>query len=152
VVIGNVRDLYYTSDGATGPIYPDSYPAMDHICEKRRDFADIELAGWRGMSGPVHENAMSQMNPITGSLMQEPIVQRGQAMDKARQIRSAQDSRKNSAATGEEEVEESVASPDELPPVGDEHHKGQNRKNTYTRQRPPEPEVEDEGNGLDLTA
>jgi hypothetical protein len=95
---------------------------------------------------------MSQLNPILGSIVQEPMMQRGQAMDKARQIRSAQDSRKNSAATGEEEVEESVASPDELPAVGDEHHNRQNRKNTYTRQRPPEPEVEDEGNGLDLTA
>jgi hypothetical protein len=95
---------------------------------------------------------MSQMNPITGSIMQEPMVQRGQAMDKARQIRSAQDVKKNSAATGDEEVEESVSSPDELQAVGDEHHKGQNRKNTYTRHPAPEPETEDEGDGLDLTA
>ena len=95
---------------------------------------------------------MSQLNPILGSIMQTPMVQRGQEMDKARQIRHAQDARKNTAASGEEEVEESVSSPDELPAVGDEHHNRQNRKNTYTRQRPPEPEVEDEGDGLDLTA
>jgi hypothetical protein len=95
---------------------------------------------------------MSQLNPILGSIVQTPMAQRTQEMDKARQIRHAQDARKNTAASGEEEVEESVSSPDELPAVGDEHHNRQNRKNTYTRQRPPEPEVEDEGDGLDLTA
>jgi hypothetical protein len=95
---------------------------------------------------------MSQLNPILGSIVQEPMAQRSQAIDKARQIRHAQDAKKNAAANGDEEVEESVSSADELPAVGDEHHNRQNRKNTYTRQRPPEPEVEDEGDGLDLTA
>jgi hypothetical protein len=95
---------------------------------------------------------MSQLNPILGSIVQEPMAQRSQAIDKARQIRHAQDAKKNAAANGDEEVEESVSGADELPAVGDEHHNRQNRKNTYTRQRPPEPEVEDEGDGLDLTA
>jgi hypothetical protein len=101
---------------------------------------------------PLWKNAMSQMNPITGSILQAPMAQRAQEMDKARQIRSTQDARKNAAAPGEEEVEESVASADELPALGDEHPNRQNRKNTYTRQRPLEPEVEEEGDGLDLTA
>jgi len=95
---------------------------------------------------------MSQMNPITGSIVQTPMVQRSQEIDKARQIRHAQDTRKNAAASGDEEVEESVASADELQAVSDHDHSRQKRKNTYTRQRPPEPETEDEGDGLDLTA
>jgi hypothetical protein len=96
---------------------------------------------------------MSQLNPILGSIVQTPMAQRTQEMDKSRQIRLAQDARKkNAAASGEEEVEESVSSPDELPAVGDEHHNRQNRKNTYTRHPAPEPETDDEGDGLDLTA
>jgi len=96
---------------------------------------------------------MSQLNPILGSIAQTPMAQRTQEMDKARQIRHAQDaSKKNTAASGDEEVEESVSSPDELPAIGDEHQHRQQRKNTYTRRRPPEPEAEDEGDGLDLTA
>jgi hypothetical protein len=105
-----------------------------------------------GMLSPFLVLKMSQINPITGSIMQEPIVQRGQAMDKARQIRHAQDTRKNAAASGDEEVEESVSSPDELPPVGDEHQHRQSRKKNYGPRRPNDPDPQDEGDNLDLTA
>lgn len=95
---------------------------------------------------------MSQLDPISGSIVQAPMAQRNQEMDKARQMRHAQDARKNTAASGEEEVEESVPSADELPTVGDEHHAREKRKNTYGRHKPQESEVDDEGDGLDLTA
>lgn len=86
--------------------------------------------------------------------MQASTVQRTQEMDKARQIRRVQDvSKKNTAASDEQEVEESVSSPDELPGAGDEHHNRQQRKNTYSRRKPTDPDPEeDEGPNLDLTA
>ena len=95
---------------------------------------------------------MSQINPITGSILQAPGAQRAQEIDKSRQIRQTQETRKNAAAAGEEEVEESVISPDELPEVGEQNHGRQKRNNTYSRRRPPEPEPEDPADGLDLTA
>jgi hypothetical protein len=95
---------------------------------------------------------MSQLNPITGSILQAPDMQRTQDMDKARQLRQAQDAQKNTAAHGEEEVEESVPSTDELQAVGDEHHARDKRKKNYTRHAAPEPEKDEEGDGLDLTA
>jgi len=98
------------------------------------------------------ERNVSQINPITGSILQAPGAQRAQEIDKSRQIRHSQDARKNAAAAGEEEVEESVISPDELPGVGEQNHNRQKRKNTYSRQRPPDPEPEEPADGLDLTA
>jgi hypothetical protein len=64
----------------------------------------------------------------------------------------AQEARKNTAASEEEEVEESVSSADALPEVGDEHQNRQKRNNTYGKRRPSEPEIADEGDNLDLTA
>ena len=104
------------------------------------------------MSCPVPENAHEPTESDHRFDRAGAAAQRSQEMDKSRQVRQAQDTKKNTAASGEAEVEESVASPDELQPVGDEHPNRQNRKNTYTRHRPPEPEAEDEGDGLDLTA
>jgi hypothetical protein len=95
---------------------------------------------------------MSQLNPLTASILQAPSVQRNMETDKARQLRQDEDKLKNSAATQDEEVDESVHSPDELKPSGDEHHKDKQRKNTYTRHKPPEPENPDDGASLDLTA
>jgi hypothetical protein len=94
---------------------------------------------------------MSLMNPLNASILQAPTAQRIQDTDKSRQMRHAQEVRKNAAATDEQEVEESVASADELPETGDQANNRKQRKKTYTR-RPPKPEPENEGGSLDLTA
>jgi len=95
---------------------------------------------------------MSQLNPLTSSILQAPGVQRNLETDKARQLRQAEDKLKNSAPTDDEEMDESVHSPDGVQKPGDEHHKEQQRKNTYSRHKPNEPDATDEGTSLDLTA
>ena len=56
-------------------------------------------------------------------------------------------------ASSEEEVEESVASADELQPATGDAHAKQQRKGTYSRKHPQEePESTGEGENLDLTA
>jgi hypothetical protein len=71
---------------------------------------------------------MSQINPITGSIVQASTVQRQQSTDKVRQMRHAQDLRRNSAAADEEDAEQSVSSSDELKPAGDREQPGKQRK------------------------
>jgi hypothetical protein len=96
---------------------------------------------------------MSQINPILGSIVQTPMAQRQQELGKAEQIRHRQDQRKNTAASSEEEVEESVASPDELPPTAGDTHPRQQGKRTYSRKKnEEESETPADGDGLDLTA
>ena len=96
---------------------------------------------------------MSQINPILGSILQTPMAQRQQETGRADQVRLRQDQRKNAAATSEEEVEESVASTDELQPATGDTHGKQQRKGTYSRrQHQEEPEPSSEGDNLDLTA
>jgi len=97
-------------------------------------------------------NAMSQINAITGSIVQAPTVQRQQEMGKSQQIRQRQDRQKNAAASDELEVEQSVASPDQVQPTANEQHGRQQRRKTYARHQPPEPEPQTDGESLDLTA
>jgi hypothetical protein len=96
---------------------------------------------------------MSQLNPILGSILQTPMAQRQQEMGRADQIRHRQDQRKNTAATSDEEVEESVASADALQGATGDTHDKQQRKGTYSR-RPSQEETQPEGesDSLDLTA
>ena len=96
---------------------------------------------------------MSQLNPILGSILQTPMAERTQELGKAQQIRQRQDLRKNSAATSEEEVEESVASADELQPTAGDSHPRQQGKPTYSRKKNEEQsETPADGDTLDLTA
>ncbi len=95
---------------------------------------------------------MSQINPITGSILQAPTVQRQQESQKTSQIRQVQDRRRNSAATDQEQVEESVSSPDGLQPIGDDQPGQQQRKATYSRRQPKDSETDSEGQRLDLEA
>ena len=96
---------------------------------------------------------MSQINPIMGSLVGAPAAQRMAESEKSRQIRHSSDLRKNTAADSEEEVEESVASTDELQATGDGQQHRKQRKGTYSRHKPEEPQEESENpDGLDLTA
>ena len=95
---------------------------------------------------------MSQINPIMGSLVQAPAAQRLQENEKSRQIRHASDLRKNTAASNEEEVEESVASADELQATGDEKQNPQQKKKNYSRHKPDDQEPPEPFDSLDLTA
>jgi hypothetical protein len=95
---------------------------------------------------------MSQIDPIMGSIVQAPAAQRLQESEKSRQIRHSSDLRRNATADSEEEVQESVSSPDELQPSPDQQKKGQKRKGTYSRQKPPKPQEDEHPDGLDLTA
>jgi hypothetical protein len=94
---------------------------------------------------------MSQFNPITGSIAQAPTVQRQQAAQRADQLRHLRELRKNSAANSEDEVEQSVASSDELQAVGDENQKQGQRKYTPVKHTPTGGENEDDKH-VDLTA
>ncbi|MGD0770382.1 MAG: hypothetical protein ABSB42_19530 [Tepidisphaeraceae bacterium] len=95
---------------------------------------------------------MSQINAITGSIVQAPTVQRQQEMGKAQQIRQRQDRQKNAAASDEHEVEQSVASPDQVQPAGNDQQGRQKGRKTYARRHPQEPEAQTDGESLDLTA
>jgi hypothetical protein len=97
------------------------------------------------------ETIMSQMNPLTSSILQAPTAQRIMDADKSQQIRHVQDTHKNAATSDEQEVEESVASADEAASVGDQPKNGRQQKGTYSR-RPPKPNPNPEGDPLDLTA
>jgi len=95
---------------------------------------------------------MSQIPPLTASILQAPTAQRMQDTEKTRQLREANDRRKNVAARNDEEVDESVVSPDELKAAGDEKDKGNPKKNTYSRRKAPDPEPESPEESLDLRA
>jgi hypothetical protein len=95
---------------------------------------------------------MSQIPPLTASILQAPAAQRMQETEKTHQLREANDRRKNVAARNDEEVDESVVSPDELKAAGDEQKKGNQKKNTYSKRKPPDPEPESGEETLDLRA
>jgi hypothetical protein len=96
---------------------------------------------------------MSEINSIAGSILQAPAAARQQEFQKTAQVRSAHDRQKNSAASDEEEVQESVASADELQPIGDEQQNPQQkRKGTYSRHPSADPEPSDDQKHLDLEA
>jgi len=95
---------------------------------------------------------MSEINPLAGSIVQAPAAQRQQETQKSAEIRRVHDRAKNSAASDEEEVEESVASADEVQPSGDEKKGHQQRKGTYSRHPSSEPEPNSEQEHLDLEA
>ena len=96
---------------------------------------------------------MTQINPITASILQSPEAQRLIDADKTQQIREARKSRKNSATSNEAEVEESVASADEVQPAADERQKNDNyKKGSYSRHPKPGSEKESETDHVDLKA
>lgn len=72
---------------------------------------------------------MSQINPITGSILQSNAAQRVQAEDKAAQLKRVEKKRTNTT-TGEEVI--LVESPTEIDPVADEQ---QPQKQPQPRQK-----------------
>ena len=76
---------------------------------------------------------MTAFNPLTGSILQTPQVQRQQAAEKSHQLRRQQATRKNAA--GHDDVfEHPVESSDAVKPVNDEQKQDQPR-----RQSPKQP-------------
>lgn len=93
---------------------------------------------------------MSQLNPLTGSIMQAPQVQRDLAADKSRQLRQAQEVRKN-GSDQEDQDEPHVESAEQLEPISDRHSDTHPRRQS----KPPHksnPSGQDDAAGLDLKA
>jgi len=96
---------------------------------------------------------MAQINSITASILQTPGAQQLQDADKTGQIRRTRDLRKNTATSDEQEVEESVASADEVQPASGEHKEnGGRQKGAYSRHPKSDPDPQSEGDHLDLRA
>ena len=94
---------------------------------------------------------MSQINPLTGSVVQAPQVQRDQATEKSRQMRQAQELRRG-GQTEEDQYEPHVASPEELDPASDHREESQPRPKSKPRHKDQSPDEQDASGGLDLTA
>lgn len=105
----------------------------------------------RNIVPPIYVMAMTQINPITGSIIGSSAAQRVQGDEKAAQLRRVQTRRNNTAAGPEDELEKQIQSPEELQPIGDEHHRQQPRKRNYTR-RGNNPPPADDGEQLDIKA
>jgi hypothetical protein len=99
---------------------------------------------------------MSQINPLLGSIVQTPQVQKVQSDNKARQIRHTQDLSKNIAASKDEiqdtvELEDPVESTDELKETRDQQQNS--RRPPARKKKPAEQPHDDEPEAhLDLTA
>ena len=72
----------------------------------------------------LRPDAMTQFNPLTGSILQSAQVARQQAAVKAAQIRRAQQLQRNVAAR-DDEMEHQVESSEELTPTHDREGNGQ---------------------------
>jgi len=95
---------------------------------------------------------MTQINPFTGSVLQAPLVQRQQAAEKDRQIRKAQDARKDAALTGEQH-EHQVESSDGVGAIHDEDSPDpRKRKQPHGHRHANHDDPADDGAHLDLTA
>jgi len=91
---------------------------------------------------------MSQLNPLTGSIVQTPLVQQQQTDQKTRQLRRAEELRKNIAAR-DDQTEHQVESTDRLAAIEDSHENPQQRRGKSKR-RPAAPE--DDTGHIDTTA
>jgi hypothetical protein len=94
---------------------------------------------------------MSQLNPLTGSVVQAPQVQRNLAADKSRQMRQAQELRRGGAAQDEQEQPQ-VASAEELDPISDHPDDHPPRRQPRSPHQDNPTDGSDGGEGLDLKA
>jgi hypothetical protein len=91
---------------------------------------------------------MSQLNPITASILQTPGVQRQQSADKSRQLRQAQETER----AAEEDIPEAVPDADDLSEVHDQARNPRKGKKPYTAKQKPQDDEPEEGSQLDLRA
>jgi hypothetical protein len=95
---------------------------------------------------------MTQINPLAGSIVQSPMVQRQQAAEKDRQVRQARDVEKNSALHGDE-LEHQVESAQAITPIHDDgSHDPRARKRFPKRLKQDSKGDCADGEHLDLTA
>jgi hypothetical protein len=93
---------------------------------------------------------MSQLNPLTGSVVQAPQVQRNLAAEKSRQMRHAQELRRGGGSEDDQE-EPQVASAEELDPISD-HRDGKQPRRKPKAPHKNNPTDPDPADGLDLKA
>lgn len=95
---------------------------------------------------------MSQMNPVTGSILQTSVVQKQQTGEKAQQLRRAQEMRKNVAAR-DDESEHQVENTEELTAADPNHsNPRQSKKDKGRKHRPEMPDDDDEQPHIDMKA
>ena len=95
---------------------------------------------------------MTQMNPVTGSILQTSMVQKQQTGDKARQLHHAHELRKNVAAR-EDESEPQVENPEELSAIDADHSNPRNPKKEGRKSKSkPEKSEDEEKPHIDMTA
>jgi hypothetical protein len=97
---------------------------------------------------------MSQMNPVTGSILQTSVMQKQQTGEKVQQARHQQDLRKNVAAR-EDEVDLQVQNAEELVEADGDHSNPKNPKKNPPRKPKNKPETPDDGeekSHIDMTA
>jgi hypothetical protein len=97
---------------------------------------------------------MSQMNPVTGSILQTPVVQKQQTGEKVRQARFQQELQKNIAAR-DDEADLQVQNAEELVEADGDHPNPRNPKKNQLRKpkaKPDDPDEDDENPHIDMTA
>lgn len=94
---------------------------------------------------------MTQINPLTGSLIQSTQVQPRQSADKERQIRRLQNLSKNTALQGDR-LEHQVESSDSLHALNDQGNGQQQRRQQHTHPKKCKADQQDEESHIDLTA
>ncbi|MGD1277800.1 MAG: hypothetical protein ABR964_11335 [Tepidisphaeraceae bacterium] len=92
---------------------------------------------------------MSQLNPLTGSILQTPVAQKQQTDQKTRQLRRAEELRRNVAAR-DDEMEHQVENTDHLEAVGDGQENPKQRQSKPKRR--PAAAQEDDASHIDTTA
>lgn len=92
---------------------------------------------------------MTQINPLTGSILQSSQVQRQAATEKSAQVRRQQSEQKVAGAHGDE-FEHQVESSDAVTPVHEEHKQNSQKKRQGPHQNPKP--SDDDADHLDLTA
>ena len=93
--------------------------------------------------------AMTQIHPITGSIIGSSNAQRVQADEKTAQLRRIEQLRKNTG--GGDTFESQINSPDEVDPASDHNQKRQPRDKN-PRQSKPKPPADAPEVKLDITA
>jgi hypothetical protein len=95
---------------------------------------------------------MSQVNPLTGSIVQATQVQRAQSTDREQQVRRQQVRTKDTAAHGDQ-FEHTVESSDSVAAIHEQDHSNDQNSKRKHHQASDEPDPHEEDQpSLDVTA
>jgi hypothetical protein len=92
---------------------------------------------------------MTQINPLTGSILQSTQVQRQQSTEKSAQVRRQQNDQKATGLRGDE-FDHQVESADAVAPIHEEQKQSSQKKRQGPHQKPQQPG--EDPDHLDLTA